>query len=70
MVAYQQGMAQYYNSHVRNKEFKADDLVLHRAKVSQPTEHGKLSSKWEGSYQVDEVIRSRTYHLKQLDGAL
>ena len=28
MAVYQQKMARYYNSHVRNKKFKIDDLVL------------------------------------------
>lgn len=68
MAAYQQKVAQYYNSPIRNKEFKAGDPILCQAEVSQPIKCEKLSLKWEGPYQVDEVIRLKAYYLKQLEG--
>ena len=43
MTAYCQRVARYYNFWVKLKEFRAGDLVLRRAKVSQPIEQGKLS---------------------------
>ena len=52
----------------RGKEFKISDLVLWRVEVSQSMEQKKLSPKWEALYLVDEVIKPKTYHLKQLDG--
>ena len=68
MAAYQQRVAPYYNFYVRSKKFKARVLVLCRVEVFEPTEHEKLSPNWEAPYQVEKVIRSETYHLKQLDG--
>ncbi|XP_073109536.1 uncharacterized protein [Elaeis guineensis] len=50
MVAYHQWVARYYNFRVKLKEFRAGDLVLRRAKVSQPIEQKKLSPNWEGLY--------------------
>ena len=35
MAAYKQKVARYYNSRVKNKVFRAGDLVLRRAAVSQ-----------------------------------
>ena len=36
MAAYRQKVTRYYNSRVKNKVFRAGDLVLRRATVSQP----------------------------------
>lgn len=43
MAAYQLHVACYYNSRVKEKHLQSGDLMLERAKVSQPTERGKLS---------------------------
>ena len=64
MVAYQQKMARYYNSHFKNEEFRVGNLVLYQIEISQPAEHGKLAPRWEGPYQVEEIVRPGTYHLK------
>ena len=68
MAAYRQKVVRYHNSRVRGKEFKVGDLVPRQAEVSQPIERGKLSLNWEDPYQVDEIILSGIYRLKQLDG--
>ena len=69
MAVYRQKVARYYNSRVKNKAFRAGDLVLRRAAVSQPQDRGKLAPNWEGPYEVKEVVRPGTYYLKELGGA-
>ena len=69
MASYRQKVARYYNSWVKNKVFRAGDLVLRRAAVSQPQDQGKLAPNWEGPYEVKEVVQPGTYYLKELGGA-
>ena len=38
MIADQQKVARYYNTKIKAKEFRADDLVLQRVEVFKPTE--------------------------------
>ena len=66
---YQQRVAKYYNSKVRHRSFKADDLVL--GKVFQNTQEvnsGKLDPTWEGPYRVTSIPRVGAYRLQSLDG--
>ena len=69
MAAYRQKVVRYYNSRLKNKVFRAEDLVLQRATVSQPQDLGKLAPNWDGPYEVKEVVRPGTYYLKELGGA-
>ena len=69
MVAYKQKVARYYNSRVKSKAFRAGDLVLQRAAISQPQNQGKLALNWEGPYEVKEVVWPEIYYLKELGGA-
>ena len=69
MMAYKQKVARYYNSRVKRKAFRAGDLVLQRAAVSQPQNQEKLAPNWEGPYEVKEVVRPETYYLKEFGGA-
>lgn len=67
VAAYKQKMAKYYNSRVKTRRFAVGDLVLR--KVTQATQDrikGKLRPNWEGSYQVTQCNRLRTYHLETL----
>lgn len=68
MVVYWHKLAHYFNCRVQDKTLKVSDLVLHREEISQPSQRGKLSSYWEGPYQVEEVIGPVTFKQKQLDG--
>ena len=61
MTNYQQRMAWYYNFKVKHKLFKVGNLVLRQVEASQPTKVHKLSSKWEGPYQVSKVVRPGAY---------
>jgi transposase InsO family protein len=65
-AAYQQRTAQYYNSRVRSRSFKRDDLVLR--KVQAIAQGNKLGPNWEGPYRVQEVIGRGAYKLQGMDG--
>ncbi|KAL0411630.1 UNVERIFIED_CONTAM: hypothetical protein Slati_3752700 [Sesamum latifolium] len=65
-TAYKAMMAKAYNSKVRRRGFQVGDLVLRRADAMNNL--GKLNAKWEGPYQVTEVIGSGTYKLQRIDG--
>ena len=70
MAIYQQKVAKYCNSRVKSKTIKVGNLDLRTSKVSQPTEVGKLSPKWEGPYQVVKIIRPGAYQLQRSDGSI
>ncbi|GKF37083.1 reverse transcriptase domain-containing protein, partial [Tanacetum coccineum] len=57
-------MEKYYNSKVRNTSFKPGDLVYRSNEASHAKESGKLSPKWEGSYEVREALGNKAYKLK------
>ncbi|KAL0412586.1 UNVERIFIED_CONTAM: hypothetical protein Sradi_1460300 [Sesamum radiatum] len=63
-TAYKAMMAKAYNSKVRHRGFQVGDLVLRRADATKNL--GKLDAKWEGPYQVTEVIGSGTYKLHKM----
>nr|GEV69719.1 hypothetical protein [Tanacetum cinerariifolium] len=52
-------MEKYYNLKVKNTSFKPGDLVYARAKDT-----GKLGLKWEGPYEVTEVLGNGAYKLR------
>ncbi|RRT64486.1 hypothetical protein B296_00008939 [Ensete ventricosum] len=57
-------MARLYNWKVRPWLIKIEDLVLRKAKVSDPTHfRGELASNWEGPYRVVSMVRDGTYLL-------
>ena len=64
MVADRQKIARYYNAKVKLKVFHPGDLVLKKVEVSRYLGQKKLSSNWEGSYRIIEIIRSGAYWLK------
>jgi hypothetical protein len=56
----------YYNRNVKERFFVVGDLVL-RWKTNQDGMH-KLSSPWEGPFEVIEVTRPTSYRLAHLEG--
>ncbi|XP_077216011.1 uncharacterized protein LOC143850671 [Tasmannia lanceolata] len=52
VAAYKQKVSHYPDMRIRPREFRAGDLVLRKAAISQPKKVGKLSPTWEGSYRV------------------
>ncbi|XP_043692969.1 uncharacterized protein LOC122643410 [Telopea speciosissima] len=67
-VAYQQRTTKYYNARVKERLFHQGDLVLRRARASQPRKEGKLSANWEGPHIISKQMRLGTNHLKTLGG--
>ncbi|GJZ96339.1 hypothetical protein Tco_0668673 [Tanacetum coccineum] len=57
-------MEKYYNSKVRNTSFKPGDLVYRNNDVSHAEDGGKLSPKWEGSYEVVKALGNGAYKLR------
>nr|GEZ42610.1 reverse transcriptase domain-containing protein [Tanacetum cinerariifolium] len=62
-------MEKYYNSKVQNTSFKPGDLVYHKNDVSQAEDTRKLGPKWEGPYEVTEVLRNGAYKLRDRGGS-
>ncbi|GJQ99962.1 reverse transcriptase domain-containing protein [Tanacetum coccineum] len=54
-------MEKYYNSKVRNTSFKPGDLVYRNNDASQAEDTRKLGPKWEGPYEVTEVLGKGAY---------
>jgi hypothetical protein len=59
-------LCKYYNRNVQERFFVVRDLVL-KWKTNQDGMH-KLSSPWEGPFEVIEVTRPTSYMLAHLDG--
>jgi hypothetical protein len=59
-------LCRYYNRNVKEHLFVVGDLVL-KWKTNQEGMH-KLSSPWEGPFEVIEVTRPTSYRLAHLDG--
>nr|GFB24605.1 reverse transcriptase domain-containing protein [Tanacetum cinerariifolium] len=63
-------MEKYYNSKIRNTSFKLGDLVYRNNDASHAKDSGKLSPKWEGPYEVTEVLGKGAYKLRDRNGNL
>jgi hypothetical protein len=59
-------LRKYYNKNVKERFFMVGDLVL-KWKTNQDGMH-KLSSPWEGPFEVTDVTRPTSYRLAYLDG--
>ncbi|GJR66809.1 reverse transcriptase domain-containing protein [Tanacetum coccineum] len=57
-------MMRYYNARVRG------DYVYRSNKASHAMDGGKLGPKWEGPYEVTEVLGGGAYKLRSMDGAV
>ncbi|XP_077228370.1 uncharacterized protein LOC143861317 [Tasmannia lanceolata] len=66
VAAYKQKVSHYHDLKIRPREFRAGDLVLRKAAISQLKKVGKLSPTWEGPYRVKEIIRPGSYKLETL----
>ncbi|KAK0573745.1 hypothetical protein LWI29_012954 [Acer saccharum] len=63
-TAYQQRVARYYNSHVRERRFSLGDLVLKRVNPgTRDKAAGSLADKWEGPYQITGIAGYRAYRI-------
>jgi hypothetical protein len=59
-------LCKYYNRNVKEHLFWVGDLVL-KWKINQEGMH-KLSSPWEGPFEVIKVTQPTSYRLAHLDG--
>ncbi|GJX02421.1 reverse transcriptase domain-containing protein [Tanacetum coccineum] len=57
-------MERYYNSKVRSVSFKPGDQVYRNNEASRGEDTGKLSPKWEGPYEVTEILGKDAYKLR------
>ncbi|GAV63640.1 hypothetical protein CFOL_v3_07158 [Cephalotus follicularis] len=58
VVAYQQRISRYYNKKVHPKGLKEEEIVLRRARISNPLgTREKLASEWESPYMIKRVFR-------------
>ncbi|GJU11947.1 reverse transcriptase domain-containing protein [Tanacetum coccineum] len=63
-------MMRYYNVRVRGVTFKPGDYVYRSNEASHTMNEGKLGAKWEGPYEVTEVLGGGAYKLRSMDGAV
>ncbi|XP_075670216.1 uncharacterized protein LOC142639981 [Castanea sativa] len=69
LARYQDLMAKHYNSRVKRRDFKVEDLVLRKVMgAARDPAQGKLGPNWEGPYKITSWLRKGTYHLEMLDG--
>ncbi|GKB57896.1 reverse transcriptase domain-containing protein [Tanacetum coccineum] len=61
-------MEKYYNSRVRGTSFKPGDMVYRSNDASHARDGGKLGPKWEGPYEVAELLGKGAYKLKDYKG--
>ncbi|GJT47910.1 reverse transcriptase domain-containing protein [Tanacetum coccineum] len=58
----------YYNAKVRSTSFKPGDIVYRHNDASHAKDGGKLGPKWEGPYEVTDVLGKGAYKLRGRDG--
>ncbi|GJV93078.1 reverse transcriptase domain-containing protein [Tanacetum coccineum] len=63
-------MAKYYNARVRGVTFRPGDFVYRSNDASHAVGGGKLSPKWEGTYEVTEALGYGAYKLRSMDGTV
>ncbi|XP_026460999.1 uncharacterized protein LOC113362689 [Papaver somniferum] len=67
--AYKKRTTNYYNQSVKERAFKADDLVLKIAPhVQINASTGKFSANLEGSFKIRKVANSGYYKLRRMNG--
>jgi hypothetical protein len=71
LAVYQRKMSRYYNSKMKKRSFRMNDLVLRRVFLSTKEPGvGTLGPNWEGPYQIEREIRPGTYWIKDMDGRI
>ena len=70
-ASYKRRSERYFNSKVKERRFKEDDLVLRKVLPNtKEVNVGVLGPNWEGPYVIATVLRLGTYRLKRLDGKM
>ncbi|KAI3771957.1 hypothetical protein L6452_03129 [Arctium lappa] len=69
MASQKQAVERHFNKNVQIKVFQEGDYVLRRLfQNTQELNAGKLSTKWEGPYQISGVVGKGAYKIQTLDG--
>nr|GEY04604.1 hypothetical protein [Tanacetum cinerariifolium] len=63
-------MMKYYNSRVRGVAFQPGDFIYRSNDASHAVAGGKLGPKWEGPYEVTDVLGNGAYKLWSTDGTV
>nr|GEV66460.1 reverse transcriptase domain-containing protein [Tanacetum cinerariifolium] len=63
-------MTKYYNTRVRGITFRHGDFVYRSNEASHAMDEGKLGLKWEGPYEVTEVLRDGAHRVRSMDGTV
>lgn len=71
VTAYQQKIAKYFKSQVRERKFMIEDLVIRCVFLNtRDLTAGVLRHNRKGPYQIEEVLDPGTYKLARLNGEL
>lgn len=68
IAAYQQKVAQHFDSGVKKRLFHVGDYVLRETATSKPDQLGKLMPNWEGPYKIVDMPCIGTCRLETTDG--
>ncbi|KAJ9566421.1 hypothetical protein OSB04_002387 [Centaurea solstitialis] len=69
MTSQKSTVERYFNKNMKDKILQVRDYVLRRVfQNTQEINACKISIKWEGSYQITQVIADGPYKLKAMDG--
>ncbi|KAI3678474.1 hypothetical protein L6452_37768 [Arctium lappa] len=69
MASQKQTIERHFNKNVQAKNFQEGNYVLRRVfQNTQEPNAGKLSTKWEGPYQISNVVGKGAYKIQTLDG--
>nr|GEY53016.1 reverse transcriptase domain-containing protein [Tanacetum cinerariifolium] len=63
-------MTKYYNARVGGVTFRPGDFVYRSNDTSHTVDGWKLSSKWEGPYEVTKALGDGAYKLRSTDGTI
>ncbi|KAI3746808.1 hypothetical protein L6452_09249 [Arctium lappa] len=69
MASQKQAVERHFNKNVQVKVFQEGNYVLRRVfQNTQEPNAGKLSTKWEGPYQISGIVGKGAYRLQTSDG--
>ena len=66
LARYQQGLRRYHSRHVRSRELQPGDMVFRKRQKMEGL--NKISSKWEGPFQVTHTLKPGTVYLEDEQG--
>ncbi|XP_074300318.1 uncharacterized protein LOC141631560 [Silene latifolia] len=71
MASYKQTVSKTYNKNVKIKTLAVGDLVLRKVfKNTKNHKAGKFAYKWEGTYQVESIVKNGVYRFMTMHGQI